>query len=202
MSDLTLNHIYERVSKWNAARYEREHNPTLAHSLLLEEFTEYSTATKDVDKLDGLADVSFVALGILWKLSADEEQNVLDHAASDAFDFVEQLDSMDMSIYARPLVRGLIARFDEGTPLSNQSLIVISFSIVVLCMYISYLDFGFEPADFLAALAVVCDSNDTKPAVKTASDVKANIDKGDSFVPPEPRLQHILDKTAEIKDVH
>jgi hypothetical protein len=43
------------------------------------------------------------------------------------------------------------------------------------------------------AMNIVCDSNDTKPAKKTASDVKANVDKGNRFVAPEPRLQKLLD---------
>lgn len=41
-------------------------------------------------------------------------------------------------------------------------------------------------------LIAVCDANDTKVAVKTASNVKANLVKGDNFVAPEAKIWEIL----------
>lgn len=52
---------------------------------------------------------------------------------------------------------------------------------------------GLNARQIDAAIHVVCDSNDSKPAKKTPSHIKANIDKGAEFIPPEPRLQEILD---------
>ena len=52
---------------------------------------------------------------------------------------------------------------------------------------------GLSAEQIEAAIHVVCDSNDSKPAKKTASHIKANIDKGAKFIPSEPRLQEILD---------
>ena len=43
------------------------------------------------------------------------------------------------------------------------------------------------------ALNIVCDANDLKPAKKTASGIKAPLDKGAAFVSPEPRLQALLE---------
>ena len=52
---------------------------------------------------------------------------------------------------------------------------------------------GLNAEQIEAAIHVVCDSNDSKSAKKTPSHIKANIDKGAEFIPPEPRLQEILD---------
>jgi hypothetical protein len=43
------------------------------------------------------------------------------------------------------------------------------------------------------ALDIVCDSNDSKAVKKTPIGIKANIDKGETFVAPEARLQALLD---------
>jgi len=42
-------------------------------------------------------------------------------------------------------------------------------------------------------LNAICDANDTKIAIKTDPSVKANIDKGANFIPPEARIKEILD---------
>ena len=52
---------------------------------------------------------------------------------------------------------------------------------------------GLSAEQIEAAIHIVCDSNDSKSAKKTPSHIKANIDKGAEFIPPEPRLQEILD---------
>mgnify|MGYP000241536307 CR=1 FL=1 len=52
---------------------------------------------------------------------------------------------------------------------------------------------GLTTKQIADAIHVVCDSNDSKTATKTASHIKANIDKGAGFIAPEPRLQEILD---------
>ena len=109
-----------RIADWNAARYDQDYSPNLQVALLAEEVGELASAKTDVDKLDALVDIIYIATGGMWKL-------------------------------------------------------------------------GLSPEQINAAIHVVCDSNDTKPAKKTPAHVKANIDKGNSFVRPEPRLQEILD---------
>ena len=44
------------------------------------------------------------------------------------------------------------------------------------------------------AIHAVCDANATKVVKKTHHAVKANVDKGAGFVPPEAALQEILDE--------
>jgi len=53
---------------------------------------------------------------------------------------------------------------------------------------------GLSPGQIHDSLLAVCDANDTKSVSKTHHAVKANVDKGASFVPPEARLQEILDE--------
>lgn len=110
----------KRIVSWNSARYEQEYDHTLTCDLMHEEFQELCASTADVDKLDALVDITYVAIGAMWKLGLSDEQ-------------IRQ------------------------------------------------------------AIHAVCDSNDSKSVTKTASHVKANIDKGKDFIRPEPRLQEILD---------
>ena len=51
---------------------------------------------------------------------------------------------------------------------------------------------GLSAQQINEAILVVCDSNDSKTVVKTPSHIKTNINKGASFIPPEPRLAAIL----------
>lgn len=42
------------------------------------------------------------------------------------------------------------------------------------------------------AIHIVCDANDSKSVAKTDPHIKANINKGPNFVPPEQRLLELL----------
>jgi len=53
---------------------------------------------------------------------------------------------------------------------------------------------GLSPGSIHDAIHAVCDANDTKSVTKTHSAVKANVDKGPRFIPPEADLQEILDE--------
>jgi predicted HAD superfamily Cof-like phosphohydrolase len=53
---------------------------------------------------------------------------------------------------------------------------------------------GLNKKQIEAAILAVCDANDTKLANRTASHIKASIDKGVGFIPPETRLQEILNE--------
>lgn len=108
-----------RICEWNAKRYKQEYNKELTYSLLKEEVNELADSETDVDTLDALVDIVYVAIGAMWKLGLDKNQ------IADA-------------IYA------------------------------------------------------VCNANDTKSIVKTPSHIKTNLNKGENFVPPEKRLQEIL----------
>jgi hypothetical protein len=53
---------------------------------------------------------------------------------------------------------------------------------------------GLTKNQIVTAINIVCDSNDTKSISKTASNVKANINKGVNYQPPEPQLEALLDE--------
>lgn len=53
---------------------------------------------------------------------------------------------------------------------------------------------GLNEFQIYKAIHAVCDANDTKVAKKTHAAVKANVDKGVDFVPPEAALQEILNE--------
>lgn len=192
--DLTT--LYKRVSDWNAARYDRELNVALAHNLLREEFDELLEAIKPVDQLDALCDISYIALGIIWKCNLDDEQQ-LSQLSVNGFNLAIGMDNMNAHAYVEPLLLGLIEQIKKG----EDHLIEFCFAIIALSAFQSGMRFGFNLDHFFTALDIVCDSNDTKPAKKTASDVKANIDKGATFVAPEPRLQKLLDKVEKMKEL-
>jgi predicted HAD superfamily Cof-like phosphohydrolase len=116
-----VKRVINRITYWNSLRYKQEYDNRLTYKLLDEEVEELHQAKTDVDKLDALVDILYVAVGGMWKL-------------------------------------------------------------------------GLSPEQIEAAINVVCDSNDSKTAKATASHIKANIDKGEGFIRPEPRLQEILDE--------
>ena len=109
-----------RIIHWNHQRYNQDFDHSLTFKLLDEELAEFNDAETDVDKLDALVDIVYVAIGAMWKL-------------------------------------------------------------------------GLTKWHINEAIQVVCDANDSKTVRKTAAHLKANIYKGDFFVPPEPALQEILD---------
>ena len=52
---------------------------------------------------------------------------------------------------------------------------------------------GLNENQIVAAIQIVCDSNNSKAHIKTDPTIKANIDKGITFNPPEKRLKELLD---------
>ncbi len=184
--------LYSRVADWNARRYEQELSLPLQLSLQREELQETLDATTDVDRLDGHLDQQFVALGGLWKLGCSEEQAVSALEVCDNYwSIVTAQDTYD-DVMARleSHMQMLEAAIEYGA--TESSLAAVFAGIAALNAMAMHL-LGYEQADRFAAAQIVCDSNDSKAVKKTASDVKANIDKGALFIDPTPRLQVIVD---------
>jgi hypothetical protein len=184
--------LYSRVAAWNARRYDQELSLPLQLELQTEELNETIEAATDVDRLDGHVDQQFVALGGLWKLGCSEDQAVAVLEACDSYwtiatsqdsydDIVQRLESH---------LQMLELAIEYGS--TNASLAVVFGGIAALnACALHQLDYTAE--ERFAAAQVVCDSNDSKAVKKTATDVKANVDKGALFIAPEPRLQVIVD---------
>ena len=184
MNDLQT--VFTRVSAWNAARYEQEYSNTLAVSLLREEYVEWLHSTTPVDKLDALCDITYVALGIVWK--AKVHPMMFGVAFSNSLATVSLLvDSFELNpaYFIGSLID--VLEYEADYPVTQCAANVIALSLA------QALSMGLSENQFIEALLVVCDSNDSKSVKKVAADIKANAgDKGAGFIPPEPRLLEIL----------
>ena len=169
-----LAQLHKRIIGWNAARYEQEYNHDLTISLLDEEVDEgVHPDNEAVDELDSFIDVYFVATGALWKRGNSDAEIV--HLLKQAINAPEVSYSM--------------AKFWLTKVGHPDKVLALYMSASMLYAHTQLKLNGEQDA---RALKAVCDSNDTKPVAKTASDVKANVDKGASFVPPTAALQAIL----------
>lgn len=188
--------IVERVVDWNIARFDREFNYPLEHSMLTEEMDELYRAKTAVDKLDAVGDILFVAIGTLWKLGFEV-------GAIESIFYKEDADltTMDLphlvgfgnecKVFALDNLSG------SGEPASWTGFsLAIDASFMVAIGSLRGLGYQEYLYDIVEA---ICDSNDTKVVKKTASDTKANIDKGQTFVPPTNRLKFIVDKACLAK---
>lgn len=173
-----MHPIIERPIKWNEARYDREFNHELTCDLLFEEIQEYNEATTEVDKLDALIDIYFVSIGALWKLGVDPNKTLKEISI--------QLPTLDLEVFLTAFMESI----EHQKHIANLCMLVEASCNLMLEM-------GLSEKQCIDAILIVCDSNDSKTINKTPSYVKANIDKGDSFIPPEPRLQEILDRRVK-----
>jgi NTP pyrophosphatase (non-canonical NTP hydrolase) len=176
---MNFNTVNARIINWNSARYEQEFNKQLQYDLLFSpttgEVQEWHDAVKagdEVEQLDALCDIYFVAIGGLWKLGFELEAIRLLLTAA--------IQLENGNTFERALEYW---RTDDY----HQSFACI----IVAAMHLA-IGMGLSGLQFLRAINAVCDSNDTKPIVKTASNVKANVDKGVEYVPPTEALKAIL----------
>lgn len=191
---MNLPIIFERVCTWNSRRYDRTHVVTLTCSLLDEEYsTEYLESTEEVHRLDALGDTIYVALGGIWKEDVTDEQMNYDLVlASEMVNDLVKANTLPPHYYI-PAFRYALEHEVE-MPKSTALMCIVN-----LCLLQMQVEFNFTLEQCYEALVVICDSNDSKsiPSDKVDPSVKANTDKGNFFVAPEPRLQALLDKRYE-----
>ena len=182
-----MKEIYIRVCEWNAARYERDFNEELTLSLLHEEFTEWLEAPTAVDELDALCDIVYVTMGAIWKLNCiDYDQDAAQHQANVVVQ--KQINNNELKPALFIATYLTVMKYDKEYPYLNSLYLILTSA---LCQMTG---FGLTNEQCIEALSIVCDSNDSKSVTKTASDVKANLDKGVTFIAPEPRLQALLEE--------
>lgn len=181
-----MNNIYQRVVNWNSKRYDRAYNHKLTLSLLREEYHEWLQSKTDVDHLDALCDVIYVAFGALWKL--DINQETMDAAFENAFERTGMLLQID-----EPHPAYLIATILDVLKYEDDYLIADGLAMIAVLAQTEMYGMGLTHEQCNQALLIVCDSNDSKSIMKVAADIKANAgNKGPYFVPPEPRLEKLL----------
>lgn len=187
-----MQNVFKRVSEWNAKRYDQEYNHELTIALLREEYREWCVAETDVDKLDAICDVIYVAMGALWKSKESLSVEVMQYT------FLNLDKLLDIEV-EHPMY--LLGSYLDDAEFSDQQGNALWLYYVIAVANFQAAETGLSMEELIKALNVVCDSNDSKSIKKTASDVKANDgDKGVYFTPPEPRLQEILNNLVSEQD--
>lgn len=183
------NNIVSRAIKWNSERYDQEFDYSLSLSLLDEENTELLTAidkANPIEIMDAVGDITFVAIGILWKLKVDTIiiEEIFYYYDLDNFKNVNPIDVVD---HFKSKLRYLLKDDNERqiAYFCLTSIFLVSFKVLpVLGVANRYYDI----------VLAICDSNDTKEVKgKTAPNVKANINKGSNYIPPTKRLIEIYE---------
>lgn len=186
--------LAQRVIEWNKARYDQVFDAPLAVRLLLEETDELFSAPSKIDMLDAVGDITFVAVGVFWKLGFDDQTvNLIMHNRD-----LSQLTSEEMFEWSHQVI-DLAMRHDTmmEQPGSFQAL---SLAVNSVCIAVSSMrGMGMQYA-FYDVLKAICDSNDTKEIKgKVASNIKANISKGVGFIPPTTQLIIINSKHEKMR---
>ena len=172
---------------WNAARYDQVFNYDLAVKLLLEETEELFTADNLIDRLDAVGDITFVAMGVLWKmgLSAEEIHAFFYKTDLRIMTMFELHDHMNL------VLEHIINRVDDSVYGTVPGAYFACYATFITC--IQFLQSVKMQGCFYDIVDAICDSNNTKEVKgKVDPAVKANIVKGDSFVPPTQRLEEIV----------
>lgn len=181
-------YLIKRVISWNMERYSRQYDHALSEKLLLEELHELYTAEDWVDILDGVGDITFVAIGVMWKLGIETSDiTYLFERMQPGKTLVEYNQASDLYIGYIAEKYKLTAAKVLLLKLLTQAMFITSYTILNRIGMIDY---------FTRILQAICDSNDTKsvPKEKVASNVKANKDKGDNFIPPTQALIKLLEE--------
>lgn len=197
--------VFESVCAWNAARYEQEFNLELANKLLTEEYrdewlpafrklhTQERTLANEVECLDALVDITYVAMGVIWKAGCDwDTVSLTQHRVLDA-----QANAMCVWPQLSPgfFIGGLIDSFNFDLELGICDTMAM---IINACTAEAMYTLGLTEEQFIEAMKVVCNSNNSKSVKRVASDVKANAgDKGPFYVSPKLGLTKILEQVYE-----
>lgn len=171
---------------WNERRYERVWNKPLALQLLWEEWHEWLEAREDVDLLDAMMDVQFVALGAIWKLNMTRhEMETAQEAALPVALGVLNVPGLQPGFAIASFITDIDVLVNDVV----TNLFVIQFLCEAQCKFM-----GMSAEQVDKAFEIVCDANDSKTIAKTDPSVKANVNKGEFFVGPEARLQGVLNE--------
>lgn len=187
LANMNFFEIVTSACNWNAARYDQEYNHVLTIKILGEELQETKAAGETGDLVefaDGLADMVYVTIGALWKHGLDP--SIVEH-------------TIDTVEFKATSIETAFINFCVAADAGEQ----IHWLAVLanLCRGI-LADALYSRDKALLVLSAVCKSNDTKLASKTASNVKANTDKGKAYVSPTEDIKTILAMEPVSNDLH
>lgn len=193
-----MEQVFTRVAKWNAARYDQEYDQELTLKLLREEYREWVEAEELPEQVQELCDVIFVAYGAMWKLGYELSSDL----AQLCFREVDQVVQCE-AVYPGTFVNSTIDILEMNKiPVFENDRMKHVFKIALFAQA-QLLAYGLTFEEVIECMLVLCDSNDSKKIVKTASDVKANDnDKGSYYKSPIPGITAILKENGINESVH
>lgn len=179
---MTKKTIVDKCIAWNEARYPQVYNKELATSLIREELNELREAQTVVDELDAIGDITFVAIGTLWKLGCSNE--VLNKIFYGRDLTTISLPELENHVYSIENRLNFSGTDKEGSDKALYAVFGTCFNKLVELDMQQY---------FYRIVDAICVSNNTKVlAGKTAPSIKVAIDKGPAFVPPTEALMQII----------
>ena len=179
--------IVQKCIDWNAARYDQVFNYDLAVKLLLEEMDELSEAPSVVEMLDAIGDITFVAIGVMWKLGIPADI-IKGYFYSQNLGTLESQEAYNHSLW-------VFNTFINGKEQLDWSHQIPALQLACFAVFITALNslrgLGMQRS-FYDIVDAICISNNTKEVKgKTDASIKANVVKGSNYVPPTERLKQI-----------
>lgn len=182
-----MQEIYNRVAIWNSLRYKQEFNLDLAIALLKEEAEEFETEF-EIERIDALCDLCYVALGCLWKLNVSLCEQTLKSFIS--FYQLEPFSIASVTNNTAGALRSFRGPLVQAVNIHS----LLAACYVGLCMSLDSEKFA------LMALLAVCDSNDSKEVQAVSSHIKANgTYKGENYFSPTAKLMQIIQESKNVK---
>lgn len=186
-----MPNIVQKCVAWNAARYDQVYDAHLAQKLLTEEILELFQATNPIDKLDAIGDIAFVAIGVFWKLGLSTEQ--IEDIFSTEEELLKTIDMEGIYVNCNNIQSFVFDVIDENIDYSYPGTALATYGCFMVALG-ALSGMGMQNY-FYDVVMAICDSNDTKEIKgKTDPSVKANMVKGNSFVPPTAKLEEIYAK--------
>ena len=177
-----MNNIAQKCIEWNAQRFERKYDYAINAKLLIEETSELFDAPDHVEMMDAVGDIAFVAMGLFWKIGFSVEHV---HAIMTELD-MRTANMAQCHQWTIQVEEWVFEHIDPSIPAVHPGL-----SLATHCLFITALGVlrgaGLQH-EFYNIVDAICDSNNTKAIKKTSHTEKANINKGDTYVPPTKRL--------------
>lgn len=186
-----MTNIVRKCIAWNEARYDRVYDYNLASKLLIEETLELFQAENDSDRLDAVGDIVFVAIGILWKLGVSPEhiEDIL--GVNNLYFAGDGAEIEKINVVIDNVQSFLFDTLSEDLEAAYPGIALTLYSLFIVALGTLH---GMRLQHrFYDVVDAICESNNTKELKgKTDPTVKANLVKGEGFVPPTDALLRIL----------
>ncbi len=178
----------DEVIDWNKKRYKQKFNFELSKNLLKEELLELLVAESLVDKLDALGDITFVSVGILWKLEIPNR--LIRNLFMD-----NNFGTISSQEIVKYLKKSLINHVEKQYP-PNKSDILEVITLMLFILFdvvlpiIQHLKLN---EHFHEIVFIICKSNNTKTEEKiNVIDKYSGTGKGPNYISPKLKLLEFI----------